>query len=148
MASIKEDVMMAVLTRLSAPTPIVSKTRLRRTHRTTVTRENAPAAHLIDGTDKPIDPKDNCETEREAAFTVSLFVRNDDGYAEGDALARKVMERLDPMSDDYQPYPHNARMNIGPITTETDIADGDALRIDMEFNFRYRVAGWSLDAVG
>lgn len=147
MASIKEDVMLAVLTRLKTTTGVVSKAAsIRRAHRTAVPREAAEAVHLIDGRDRPIDPIGNCNTDREAEFVISLFLRGDDAYAAADALARKVMGRLDPENASYQPYPHNARMNIGPITPDSDIGDLDPLRIDMEFNFKYRVSGWSLDA--
>lgn len=144
MNTIAEDLMRAVLDRLQGPTPIVTDdSRVRRSHRTVVARDKAPAVHLIDGADLP-DQDSKCATARKLDFTVRLIVRDDDGFTAADPLKLAVMERLDPESESYTVYPHGARIAPGRITPEQEIADGDSLSVEMEFTFRYSAAGWTL----
>lgn len=135
--------MQAVLARLKGPTPMVAN--IRRTHRTVVTRANAPAVHLVDGTDTPGGLHGDCYTDRELGFTVRVFERDDDAYTSVDAMKRQVMARLHPESTAYAAYPHNGVLKAGRITPDQEIADQDALTVDMEFSFSYKAASWSLE---
>jgi hypothetical protein len=142
MASKAEAVMVAVLARLQGSPSIADN--VRRAHRIPVTREQAPAVHLIDGTDTPTPAKNNCLTQRTRGFTVSIFVRDDAGASAADSYVLAVNAALDP--EDNAPYPSNAVMRQGRITVDEEIADGDAVRVDMAFEFDYVTSGWALDA--
>ena len=142
MASKAETVMVAVLARLQASPAITDN--VRRAHRISITRENAPAVHLIDGTDTPTPAKNNCRTQRTRGFTVSIFVRDDAGASAADPYVLAVNDALDP--DVGTAYPGGAIMRQGRITVDEEIADGDAVRVDMAFEFDYQTTGWALDA--
>lgn len=142
MASKAEAVMVAVLARLQASPAITDN--VRRAHRISITRENAPAVHLIDGTDTPTPAKNNCRTQRTCGFTVSIFVRDDEGASAADPYVLAVNDALDP--DVGTAYPGGAIMRQGRITVDEEIADGDAVRVDMAFEFDYQTTGWALDA--
>lgn len=145
MSTIAEDLMIAVLARLTGPTPVVAgSNRVRRHHRTIVPRDAAPAVHLVDGIDEPRKGSNDCRTDREFAFTVRLFVRDDEGFPAADPVKALVMTRLDPEAPEYSPYPHKARIVCGRITPDAEIADQDSLAIDMEFTFHYCAARWTL----
>ena len=144
MSSIAETLMQAVLARLQGSPPVIANANIRRQHRTVVTRAEAPAVHLIDGTDTPTPAKNDCRTDRSKAFTVSIFVRDDAGYEAADPIMVEINARLDPGAADYTAYGAGIALRQGRITVEQEIADGDALRVDMEFTFEYRTAGWTL----
>jgi hypothetical protein len=129
-----EETMRLVLTRLSrAPqiTPLV-----RRAHRTVVPRDKAPAIHLIDGDiAAPMAGAKNCRG-RDAQFTVSLFVRSDDGPEAADPYKEKIYERL--RSTDW---PEGVIIAPGRVTSEAEIADADVIRIDLDFSMYYVSGG-------
>jgi hypothetical protein len=142
MGSIANDLMEQVVERLRADPPLLDDiTRIRRDHRTILTRDDCPAIHVIDGTEEPKSTK-AC-IERAQVFTVAVFVRDDAGYAAADPLKLEVMRRLNPQTQAWQ-----AGVDIVPgrIAPNTEIADLDALRLDMEFTFRYATGLWALDA--
>ena len=141
MASKAEAVMLAIFARLQASPAIVENPR--RSHRIPVTREQAPTIHLIDGTDTPTPAKNNCRTQRTRGFTVSIFVRDDAGASAADPYVLAVNDALDP--DVGTAYPGGAIMRQGRITVDEEIADGDAVRVDMAFEFDYQTTGWALD---
>lgn len=141
-----ETIMVAVLTRLKAPgTGWPAAADVRRAHRTDVPRStSSPAAlqrvHLIDGTDEPRKGTALCGM-RDATFTVSLFIRSADGPQAADPHKVEVMRRLSPNTSAYTTgcvYP-------GRITVDPEqIADVDAIRVDLEFTFDYPATEWSL----
>jgi hypothetical protein len=146
MLSLAETLMVNVLTRVKA-SPRFSGVKLdniRRAHRTHVTRANCPAIHVIDGDEVPDKGKvgRGCAVPREKQFTVSLFVRDDDGYADADEIKQEVMARLSPAGGEW---PTGVRLEYGPIKYESEVADGDALRVDMDFVFKFDTAAWRLD---
>jgi hypothetical protein len=144
-STIAEVNMSGILARLQAGPPIVPiAASVRRSHRTTVTREMAPAVHVVDGADNPVRAKNDCHTDRNKAFTVSIFVRDDEGYAAADPIMLDVNARLE--STQAAPYPAGVTIKQGRITFEQEIADGDALRVDMEYELYYCTGGWALDA--
>lgn len=132
--------MQAVLARLEG-SPALDAT-VKRSHRTTVTREDAPMIHLVDGDDVPEDSDGDCDKARTKHFTVSVFVRSDTGASAADALVLAVNDRLNPADA----YGDGVRLRQGPITPDEEIADEDAVRIDMKFRFLYNAPGWNLDA--
>lgn len=141
MASKAEAVMLAVFARLQASPAIVENPR--RAHRIPVTRDQAPAIHLIDGADTPTPAKNNCRTQRTCSFTVSIFVRDDAGASAADPYKLAVNDALDPGVGTA--YPGGAIMRQGRITVDEEIGDGDAVRVDMAFEFDYQTTGWALD---
>lgn len=133
-----ETIMVEALARLKANPPLVAnKDNIRRAKRTPVTREKAPAVHLIDGPDKP--KRTNACGGREGEFTISLFARDDAGLSTLDATKVEVMRRMGVA------WPAGVVCYPGDIVPEAESADGDALRIDMSFRFEYGTAGeWAL----
>lgn len=143
MASIAEGVMVAVLARLQDDPPLAPD--VRRKHRTVVDRDHSPAIHLIDGQDVPTDQKTDCRTDREKSFTVRYFRRDDAGAASADPTVVAIHARLDPVHPTYQAYPGDAVLTQGSIVPGEEIADADAVWIDMEYKFAYRTGGWTLE---
>jgi hypothetical protein len=143
MASIAETVMVALLARLQDSPALAPD--VRRSHRTIVDRDHAPAIHLIDGSDTPTQSKNDCRTDRKKAFTVRIFRRDDAGVASADPTVIAVNARLDPVHATYQPYPGGAVLHQGRIVPAEEIADGNAVGIDMEFEFYYCTGGWTLE---
>ena len=135
--------MQAVLARLIASPPLLVNGNVRRSHRTPVTRAAAPALHLVDGADEPKPANNDCRTDRTKYFTVSLFGRDDGGVAVLDTTVVAINRRLDPLRG--TPYPNGAVLRQRRITPNEETADGDALRIDMDFEFEYSTDGWTLE---
>jgi hypothetical protein len=140
-----EVIMVDVLTRLKASGtgwPLAAE--VRRAHRTDVPRGDSSQAlkriHLVDGYDEPRKGTTRCGM-RDASFTVSLFIRSADGPQAADPHKIEVIRRLSPNTTAYAAgcvYP-------GRITVDPDqIADVDAIRVDLEFTFDYPAAEWSL----
>ena len=84
--------------------------------------------------------KNDCYVSSDLVFTVAVFVRDDAGYAAADPIKIAVMTALDPATA----YPGSADLVRGLIRSEQEIADGDALRVDMEFTFKFRTPAWGL----
>lgn len=142
-ASTYETVMVDVLGRLKVSgSGWVSTSAVRRAHRTIVPRDGAPAVHLVDGEDAPVKgaTQRDC-ARREGAFTVSIFVRSDAGAAAADPFKVEIMRRLSP---DTQSYAAGVTVQPGRIVVDTEIADADAVRVDMDFGVRYTATEWSL----
>lgn len=144
MASIAETLMREVLARLKAAPVIVVTDNIRRDHRTTLPREKAPAVHLIDGSETPIPGKNDCFVNDSLVFTVAIFVRNDSGYAAADPLKIAVMAALDPATAYTSTPLGTPDLLRGRITSAQEIADADALRVDMEFTFKFQAPLWGL----
>lgn len=137
-----------VLARMTAAPKIVTDpSNVRRAHRTVIPRtaDTSYAVHVIDGDDQPVKGKvgnASCAW-REGGFTLSLFARNDLGPTVLDGLRAEVMRRMSPYT---VAYPAGVCINPGRITIDTDIADGDVVKVDMEFGLTYPVCGeWSLE---
>ena len=139
-----ESVMAAILGRLDAAPKNwgLNVQDVRRAHRTAVPRAGVPAVHLIGGADAPArEHRTALCQQREADFTVSLFVRSDAGESAADALRVEAMRRLSP---DTAPYAAGVRVTPGAIATDEEIADADAIRVDMQFAFAYPASDWKL----
>jgi hypothetical protein len=137
--STSETLMLMVVDRLQTAAVITETDNIRRDHRTILNRDRAPAVHVVDGNETPT-PANACTCKIEFDFTVSIFVRADAGYATADPIAVAVMEALDPATS-YGPAIELVR---GRIVREQEIADMDALRVDMQFKFRYQIAEWEI----
>lgn len=138
--------MQAVLARLEGSPALTlgsDPVAVRRSHRIPVAREDAPMVHLIDGADTPRPAKSNCHTERVKAFIVSVFIRDDAGAGVADPLVTEINSRLDPDSKAFTAF--RGDLKHGAITPDEEIADADAVRIDMAFTFEYSTTGWSLE---
>lgn len=147
MAWVKETVIEAMLERLQgSPSIVPASDNVRRSHRTWVPREQCPAVHVADGGDEPRRDRGGCAIERECVMTVSILVRNDDGYSDAATIAENVMARLDPDNQAETPYPAGVTVEPGRIGVDDEIADADILRLVMEFRIRYLAANWSLSA--
>lgn len=142
MSSIAEGIMVAVLARLTDPSPTLAA-RVRRSHRTPVTREDGSTVDLIEGDDIPERSNSECDRERTKSFRLSICVRDDAGATAADDLVVAVNARLDPSAIWL---PLGVVLQQGPITVDEEIADEDAVRIDMNFTASYTAPGWSLEA--
>lgn len=143
MATGYEVTMVAVLAAMRTPTPIVPlAANIRRAHRTAMPREKGDFIHLIDGDDEP-DRKQKCGRRR-GKFTASIFVRSDDGATAADKYRIAVADRLETLGSSL---PDGVMIEPpGRISPDTEIADGDATRVDMDFEFTYPTHGeWSLE---
>jgi len=120
----------------------VPTSSIRRYHRTNVTRENAPAIHLIEGLAKPAEDR-RCDWRWEMEGTIAVFVRDDKGYTDADPFVAEVLKRINP---EGTPYPNKAMLDLLRIGLNTEIADKDATRVDIDFQFKFGTARWSLAA--
>lgn len=98
--------------------------------------------HLVDGDSAPDNKGRQCG-RRDDGFTVSIFVRNDViGAAAADPFKIEVMRRLNPST---QEYVAGVKVTPGRITIDTEIADVDAIRVNMDFGLSYQTGSeWSL----
>ena len=145
MASKAQLLLDAVWARLAA-SPALEVNELKRSHRTTVTRENAPAVHLVAGPDVPEPSRNDCRTNRAKGFTVRVFYRDDDGAAAADDLVVEIHRRLDPSeASGFAPYPEGVSLRQGRIDVAEEIADEDAVAIEMEYAADYTTEGWTLE---
>lgn len=135
-----ETLMQEALARLKAEPVIQDTSNIRRDHRTVITRDNAPAVHLIDGEETPAVTTRDCDVDTELTFTLAIFVRDDAGYEAADPIKTLVMAALNPDTA----YTFSADLVRGRIRSEQEVADGDALRVDMEFTFKYKTPRWGL----
>lgn len=146
MSSIGEGLMQNVLARLEGSPSLMlgaQNVNVKRSHRTPVPRDEAPMVHLVDGDDLPKGRADGeCRTARTKHFSVDVFVRDDQGVTVADPLIVEVQSRLHPRV--LPAYPGNLRM--GPIRVDEEIADGDAIRVTLNYECDYNTTGWALDA--
>lgn len=141
MTSGYETVMALLLAGLKASPPLVPNVgNIRRAHRTAVPKEKAPAIHLIDDDDTR-DKGDKCGNH-EARFTISVFVRSDDGASPADPYKRSAVARVRSTA-----LPNGCKVNPPTrVRIDTETADTDASRVDIDFTFTYATGDpWSLD---
>lgn len=133
-----------VLARLkAAPNIVTDPNQVRRAHRTKIPLLESFSVHLIDGNDAPRKGEVSACPHRDGMFTVTLFGRSDLGPTVLDPLKIEVMRRLNWRT---QAYPRGVTIDPGRIVIQTNIADKDAIRVDMNFDLSYPVAGeWSLE---
>lgn len=137
-----ETALVEVLSRMRANPKIVTDSiNVRRAHRTLQPRSEGFAVHVIDGSDQLRKGGNNSGcAKREGEFTISLFARSDSGPTVLDALKVEVYRRM------ALPWDAGFVINPGRITIETESADADAVRVDMDFEVCYQTAGeWSLE---
>lgn len=137
--------MLTVMDRLqSSPALFGDASRVERSHRTVVARADAPRCHVVDGDDTSEGPKIGCEVSRTTRWSVRLFVRDDDGYSAGDEFAQAVLDRLNPENDGLAPYPAGIVPIFDDMRIDEEVADADALRIELTFRGEYRAPPFSL----
>lgn len=139
-----ETILSGVLSRLqTSPNIVNDPAQVRRAHRTVIPRTPGFSVHVIDDYDEPSgEGNANC-ARRRGAFTVSLFGRGDAGPTLLDPLKLEVARRLSPYT---AAYPAGICIDPGRIFVKVEIADADAIRLDMNFTAEYQTAGeWSLE---
>lgn len=143
MTSIAETAWAEMFTRLTATTfPGVALASIRRKRRTNVTRENAPAIHLIEGQAKMNEDK-SCDWRWEMDGTIAVFVRDDNGLAAADPFLVEVVARINP--EIAPAYSNQVRLELLRIGPNTEVADEDATRVDLDFRFKWGAKRWTLD---
>lgn len=144
--SLPLDILLDVLDRMKADPPLVPLAKnVRMDRRTILTRDNAPAVHVIPGESIP-GTETECRQDWKMTVTLGCFVRDDAAEEAAAPLVAEVLRRLDPRGSPT--YPWNARLKIIRVRPESDIADGDALRTDIECQFDFISAPWDLDSEG
>lgn len=98
--------------------------------------------HVVDGDAKPTADK-SCAWHWEHEFTISVFVRDDAGFPAADPLAIEVVDRINPTFG--TPYPHRARLTLNRIRKDSEIADDDAVRVDIECTLQFATGEWAID---
>lgn len=135
-----------VLARLkAAPTIVADLGQVRRAHRTLIPRTAGYSVHVIDDYDEPRKGATGNRfcAWRNGAFTISLFGRGDAGPMLLDPLKIVVNDRLSP---DTEAYPIGICIDPGRVLVRVEIADADAIRVDMNYTLDYPVRGaWSLE---
>ncbi len=145
MATIQRQILDAIVARLKASPRLLSKPdRIRVSHRTPVTRDQAPAIYVVPIDDTPDTPKD-C-TRRRLRLRVAVLARDDGGVDSIDELMIAVMARLRPAKMDPIPYPPGTVLRYGAIRFDEEDADEDVALAEMEFEASYTAADWLLDA--
>ena len=145
MSSVAEQIMAEVFARLTSVTPaplIEDMTQIRRYHRTKVTREDGPAVHLIDGRDAPdgdFQKNATCSTGRTLEFRVVVFVRGDAGISTADPTKLEVHRRIKAPG-----YPPGVLISEPVIEPETEMADQDATRLNMDYKAKYTASNGAL----
>jgi hypothetical protein len=142
MASGQEVIMQAALAVLQAsPALIPVRESIRRAHRTAVPRDKSPAIHLIDGNDKAAIGGGRKCGKRRVSFTTSIFVRSDAAGA-ADPFKIAICARFEAAS-----WPTGVMVEPpDEITIDTETADLDATRVDIDWYATYPTANeWSLE---
>lgn len=143
-----EATLAVVMERLGM-SPALDVQTLKRVHLTPVVPEAADALYVVGGSDAPTEAEDRgCVQRRRAEFDAVLYLRDDDPVTKAANLKQAVLARLDPNDELLPAYPNGVVLRCGAIRPDTEIADGDATRIVMEFSFVYNAAPWSLQAAG
>jgi len=135
-----ETVLASILGRLTAA-PKTWADDIRRAHLTAPPKSAGRVVHLIDGEDAPDKGARRDCTQRDGAFSLALFVRSDLGVSAADPMKIEVMRRLAP---DSAPYPDGVAVKPGRVVPSANLADNDAIRIDMDFTFCYPATDWTL----
>lgn len=134
-----EEIMVEALSRLTAPTDFIgtSGRGTRRSHLTAIDKDDAPAGNLRSGEDHPSKAS---KCAREGDIIVSIFVRDDDGESAADPYISELYSRFSAA------WPAGVSVSPGPIIRDTEVADGDATRVDCHFPVCYSVGErWSLE---
>lgn len=151
MASIREQILAQSFARLTA-TPFAGVTagNVRRTHLTKVNRDRVPAIHQRDGRDDKRagapGSRNVCSQPRDIEWTISIFTRGDDtAHLVADALMLEVLAR---MSSQVAPWGKGITVEYGAIDYDNEVADDDAVRLDIAFAADYATPEWQLDVLG
>lgn len=138
-----ESLMLEIVSRLQTAAVITDLANIRRDHATVVTRDQCPRVHVRDGDETPDPTTRECFRKWKSKVTVSIFVRDDQGFAAVAPIKQAVLAALNP---DTTPYTGSAEPCLERISKEQEIADADALRVDLQFELRYQTALWALSA--
>lgn len=143
MSSIAETAWAEMFARLTATAfPGVALASIRRKRRTQVTRENAPAIHLIEGQGKVNEDK-SCDWRWEMDGTIAIFVRDDNGLEAADPFMVEAVKRINP--EIAPAYSNSMRLELLRIGPSTETADEDATRVDIDFRLKFGARRWTLD---
>ena len=123
----------------AAPTFGAEVQQVRRSHLTNVVRDKAPAIHVRFGSAKVTGDR-SCGRAWKMDWTVSIYVR-DDNDATADPLVVEAIKRLDP----DVPYTNGADVELQSIDADTEIADGDAQRVDIRGTVKFVTGQWAID---
>lgn len=126
----------------AAPAFGIPVERIKRAHRTAVTRANSPAVHVIEGAARLREQK-RCDWQWEMTGTIAVFVRDDEGVSAADPFILEIVRRINPETG--TPYSNQVRLELVAIEPDTEIADEDATRVNIEFAIKFGLARWTLD---
>lgn len=124
---------------------------IRRTHQTDVGRTQAPRIHIVEG-DLTLKGKENlCRQSWEKVLTIAIFLRkdqtpdeDDNGPSEADGYVIEILSRCNPTP---VAWANGVVPEIIRIGTNTEIADADSIRIDIELKLCLNTGAWALNEV-
>lgn len=145
MASIAETFWVELYERIVASPPFgIALSSIKREHRTNVTRQNSPAIHVIEGDENPDGKQNSCDWTWKMDGTIAVLLRDDSGLAAADEFVTEILKRINPDTA----YSNGVRLELKSIGPNTEIADEDATRVDIEIRMSFVTAAWQRDAAG
>jgi hypothetical protein len=74
---------------------------------------------------------------------IAVFVRDDIGSTAADPFVIEVVNRINP--EIPTPYSSGVRLEVGSIEPDTEIADEDASRVNIQLLVKFGTKRWTLD---
>lgn len=138
MATIRENIMLAVLAKLGALTSLPA-TKVFRCRKTAVTRDESPCL-VLRKESEPL-PEVRSVHERYLHFVIEIFVRSENGEADADTIEAEVHNVL---MTDRTLGGKCTLLNAGETVFEDEDADLTAHKTIMRFSALYRVESENL----
>lgn len=126
----------------------VAPVRIRRTRKTIVARDAAPAIYVSFPEMEPTTHK-SCRWEWRVHYRISIYTADDDGDAAADPYVAAVLAAISPLaapSTDAPLYSNGVTLEPPKIRTMEEIADEDVTRVDLEGFARISLGEWSIEA--
>lgn len=126
----------------------VEPQRIRRTRKTIVARDSAPAIYVSFPELVPVKHK-SCQWEWRVHYRISIYTADDEGDAAADPYVAAVLAAINPVaapSTDTPVYTNGVTIEPPTVRTFEDIADEDATRVDLEGVAMISLGEWSIEA--
>ena len=127
------------------PTFGVDLANIKRYHRTKVTRDTAPAIHVVEGLALPGADK-GCSWKWKMDGRIEVYVRDDTALSAADAILAEIVRRINPEVGTV--YSNDVRLTLERIEPDTEIADLDATKVDISILIAFSTQRWTLDVPG
>lgn len=123
--------------------------RIRRTRRTIVARDTAPAIYVSFPQMEPVPGRArSCNWEWTVHFRIAIYTADDDGDAAADPYVAAVLAAINPTAaptTDAPLYSNGVTLEPPRVRTLEDVADEDVTRVDIEGVARISLPEWSIE---